>query len=65
MSNVIPVDIYDKDGNMLRVEFHDSKGDFAFQVLWDPREEQTSENREEFRRFAYRMAEQLKYEVNK
>ena len=65
MIKAIPIDIYDKDGNMLRVEFHDAKGDFAFQALWDPRDEQTSENREEFRRYAYRMADQLGYEVNK
>lgn len=65
MTKAIPTDIYDKEGNMLRVEFHDNKGDFAFQVLWDPTEEQTSENREVFRRYAYRMAFQLGYEVNK
>ena len=62
---VVPIDIYDKDGNMVSIEFQDGKGEFAFQAVWDPNDEQTSENREEFRRFAYRMAEQLKYEVNK
>jgi hypothetical protein len=62
---VVPIDIYDKDGNMVKIEFQDGSGEFAFQVLWDPTDEQTSENREEFRRYAYRMAEQLKYEVNK
>jgi hypothetical protein len=61
----MPIDVYDKDGNMLRVEFFDSKGDFIFQVLWDPSDEQTSDNREKFRQYAYRMAGQLKYEVNK
>ena len=65
MSRVIPTDVYDKEGNMLRVEFYDGKGDFAFQVLWDPTDEQTSTNRENFRNYAYRMAQQLKYEVNK
>jgi hypothetical protein len=65
MTKVVPVDVYDKDGNMLRVEFHNGNNEFAFQVLWDPTDQQTSENREEFRRYAYRMAEQLKYEVNK
>jgi hypothetical protein len=62
---VVPIDVYDKAGNMLKVEFYDGSGEFAFQVLWDPTDKQTSENREEFRRYAYRMAEQLKYEVNK
>jgi len=65
MIKVIPVDVYDNDGNMVRVEFYDGKGDFAFQVLWDPSDEQTSKNREDFRLYAYRMADQLKYEVNK
>ena len=65
MIRAIPTDIYDKEGNMLRIEFHDNKGDFAFQVLWDPRDEQTSTNREALRKYAYRMAEQLGYEVNK
>lgn len=65
MTKVIPIDIYDKEGNMLRIEFHDLEGDFAFQALWDPTDEQTSEKREAFRKYAYRMAEQFKYEVDK
>ena len=65
MSKVVPIDVYDKEGNMLKVEFYDGKGDFAFQALWDPTDEQTSENREVFRRYSYRMAFQLGYEVNK
>lgn len=39
------IDIYDKDGNMIRIEAYDSKGDFIMQALWDPTDEQTSENR--------------------
>jgi hypothetical protein len=39
------IDIYDKDGNMVRIEAYDSKGDFIMQALWDPTDEQTSENR--------------------
>lgn len=39
------IDIYDKDGNMTRIEAYDSKGDFIMQALWDPTDEQTSENR--------------------
>lgn len=65
MIKVVPIDVYDKDGNMLRIEFYDGSGEFAFQALWDPTDEQTSKNREAFRTFAYRMAEQLKFEVNK
>jgi hypothetical protein len=65
MSRVTPTDVYDKDGNMLKIEFHESSGDFAFQALWDPTDEQSSEKREAFRTYAYRMASQLGYEVNK
>ena len=65
MKKAIPTDVYDKDGNMIRIDFHDGKGDFVFQAMWDENDEQTSENRVLFREWAYRMAEQLDYEVLK
>lgn len=43
------IDIYDKDGNMVRIEAYDSKGNFIMQALWDPTDEQTSENRVKLR----------------
>ena len=43
------IDIYDKDGNMTRIEAYDSRGDFIMQALWDPTDEQTSENRVKLR----------------
>jgi len=61
----IPVDIYDKDGNMLKIEFNDATGEHILDAVWDDKEAQTSENRIEFRKWAYRMIEQKGYEVNK
>lgn len=43
------IDIYDRDGNMVRIEAYDLKGDFIMQALWDPTDEQTSENRVKLR----------------
>ena len=60
---VIPTEILDKDGNVVSIEFFNELGSFEFQALWDPTDEQTSENRDKFRKWSYRMAEQQKYEV--
>lgn len=61
----VPTDIYDKEGNMDRIEFHDGKGEFIMQSLWDINDEQTSENRSEFRKWSYLMAERLGYKVKR
>ena len=63
MKTVIPMDIYDKDGNLTRIDFLDQNGDFVIQVVWDPTDEQTSENRINFREWAYRMLKQKDLEV--
>lgn len=60
----ICTDIYDKEGNLLKIEAHDDSGEFIIQFLWDPHDKQTSDKREEFRKFAYRMLEQKGYKVN-
>jgi hypothetical protein len=65
MKRAIPVDVYDKDGNMLRIEFHDSAGDHIIDALWDPQDEQTSKNREEFRKWSYNFIKNKEYEVLK
>ena len=50
---VILQDIYNDKGDMLRIEAIDSEtGKPYLDFLWDPRDEQTPENREEFRRWA-------------
>jgi hypothetical protein len=61
MKKTIPVDVYDKDSNMLRIEFSDGEGEHIVDVVWDETEEQTSKNRESFRRWAYTMLEQKGY----
>lgn len=62
---VTPVDVYDKNGNLIRLDFFDSEGEFVFQAEWDERDEQTSPNREAFRKWAYTMAKRMDYEVDK
>jgi hypothetical protein len=62
---VVPVDVY-IDGELEKIDFHDTNGDFVIQAVWpwdlDP--VQTPSNREEFRKWAYRMVRQLGYNVN-
>lgn len=64
MMQVICTDVYDKDGNLLTVEAYDTYGNFVMQFLWDAQDAQTSQNRELFRKFAYRILEQKGYKVN-
>jgi hypothetical protein len=61
--NLIPTDVYDKDGNLLRIEFFDSDGEFVIQSEWDENDPQDSEHREFFRKWSYKMVRQLGYEV--
>ena len=62
MMEVIPVDVFDKDGNMLRIDFLSAKtGEFQFEAVWDINDEQTTENRIEFRKWADQMAKNLKF----
>jgi hypothetical protein len=62
---VISTDILDKAGNLERVEFYDELGGFQFQAMWDPTDEQTADNRREFREWAETMAKRMDYEVVK
>ena len=57
----ICTDIYDKDSNMVRIEAHTADDQFIIQGLWDHRDEQTSEKREEFRAWFYRQLKQHGY----
>lgn len=61
---VTTMDIYDKDGNLLRIEAYTARGDFLMQFLWDERDEQTSDNRVEFRKWVNRHLKQAGYEVH-
>lgn len=62
---VIPTEVYDKEGNLLRIEFYDLEGEFVVQSMWDETEEQTNENRINFRKWSYRMVEQTGEEIVK
>lgn len=65
MIKVYPVDIHDKDGNLLRIEFLNKiTNEFEFQAEWDPNDKQTYENREEFRKWSNLMAKNLGFEVS-
>lgn len=61
----IPVDVYDKDGHLVKIEFNDMKGNHVLDALWDDAEEQTSENRIKFREWAYRLIQQKGYGLYK
>jgi len=61
--NVIPTDVYDKDGNLMQIEFYDYAGNFVVQSVWDENDPQDSEHREFFRKWSYKMVKQLGYEV--
>ncbi len=62
---LIPVDVYDRDGNMLRVEFSDSAGNHVLDAVWDPEEAQTNENRVAFRKWAYEHLRKQDWEILK
>ena len=61
----IPVDVYDSEGNMTKIEAQDANGEHIADFLWDPQDEQTSQKRIEFRAFTYRFLEQKGYEVDR
>ena len=61
MKKAIPIDVYDKDGNMLRIEFNDGDGEHIIDAVWDESDEQTSENRTTFRKWAYNLIKQKGY----
>ena len=59
---VVLTDIYDKDGNLVKIDVHDMDGQFVIQIVWDENDEQTSENRKAFREWANRQLRQRDYE---
>jgi len=59
----IPVDQYNSDGDMIGIEFNSPSGEFIIEAAWDERDEQNSENRVAFRKWAYHMLKQMGYEV--
>lgn len=63
MTKVSMVDIYDKDGNLVRIETYKMDGEHFLDFLWDERDEQTSDNRLEFRKWVRRFLKQKDAEV--
>ena len=60
---VIPTDIY-QDGDLIGIEFNNLEGEFVLVAEWDPNDEQSSENRVAFRRWAYNfLNNNLDYQV--
>jgi hypothetical protein len=62
MMKVVLTDIFDKDGNLVKIDVHDLDGQFIIQIVWDENDEQTSENRKAFREWANRQLRQRDYE---
>jgi hypothetical protein len=61
---VIPTDIYDEDGNLLRIEVTNLDGEFVIQSLWDENDAQTYENRVQFRKWTYNHLRRMEYEID-
>lgn len=61
---VTTIDIYNKEGELVRIEAYKENGDFLMQFLWDKADEQTSENRVEFRKWVTRHLKQSGEQVH-
>jgi hypothetical protein len=57
------IDIYNKEGELVRIECHTYSGEFVMQFLWDIHDPQTSEKREEFRKWVSRHLRQSGYDT--
>ena len=62
MTVVIPTEVYE-NGNLVRIEYYNEDDVFEIQAQWDENDEQTSENREKFRKWATGMVEKMGFEV--
>jgi hypothetical protein len=60
---IIAKDIYNEQGDMVRIEFNKENGDHIVDAIWDENDEQTSEKRIEFRKWAYHMLQNMGYDV--
>jgi hypothetical protein len=61
---LIPTEIHE-NGELTKIEYHNEAGEFVIEAVWDPEDEQTSENRVKFREWATRLLDQKGYEVFK
>ena len=62
---VIPTDVYDKDGNLLKIDFFTDTGEFVLQCVWDEMDEQTAENRTKLREWAFKWMTNHGWEISK
>ena len=60
---VIPTDVYDESGDLTMIQFHDTTGKHVVDAMWDENDEQNSENRIIFRKWAYHMLKQMDWEI--
>ena len=64
MATVIPVEYFDKDGNLTVIAFSNIEtGNHVIDAVWDDNDEQTNENRTKFREWAYRQLRQQGHKV--
>jgi|CryBogDrversion2_5_1035270.scaffolds.fasta_scaffold08268_4 hypothetical protein len=56
-------DILDKDGNLVKISAHEIDGEHIFDALWDERDKQTHENRQEFRKWVANMLRNKGYKT--
>ena len=63
MTIATPQDILDGEGNLTGIEFYDLAGSFIIFAEWDEHDEQTQENRDAFRKWAYSILKNKGYEV--
>lgn len=61
-NKLISSDIY-KDDKLYAIEYHYTNGDFAFQAMWDERDEHTPEKIAEFRVWCAKMATRLGHSI--
>jgi hypothetical protein len=61
---VTTIDIYNKEGDLVRIETYKESGEHLLDFLWDERDEQTSEKRVEFRKWVTRHLKQAGHEVH-
>lgn len=56
-------EIFDDQGNLVKIEITLENGEHLFDVLWDERDEQTEENRIHFREWTKKMVKRNGHEL--
>lgn len=61
---VSTIDVFDDDGNLLRIEAYHDNGEHVADFLWDERDPQTRDSRVEFRKWVIRFLKNKGLEVH-